>query len=58
MEVMEAGSWKVLLGSGGGKPVHWGCPQGLGYRLGLWDCKGGDSIKRSRSKFGESDAAG
>lgn len=40
MEVMEAGSWKVLLGSGGGKPVHWGCPQGLGYRLGLCGLQG------------------
>lgn len=60
MEMMEAGSWKVLLGSRGG--VRVGSPgtgeahRGWGMGWGSGDCKGGDSIKRSRSKFGASDA--
>lgn len=60
--MMEAGSWKVLLGSGGG--VRVGSPRigeahrGWGMGWGSGDCKGGDSVKRSRSKFGASDAGG
>ena len=58
MEVMEAGAGRSYWVQGVGSLCIGGAHRGWGIGWGSGDCKGGDSIKRSRSKFGASDAGG